>query len=96
MELLKSYKMGTIELKNRAVMSPMTRSRAINNIPNELMVEYYSQRSDIGLIITEGIAPSPNGLGYSRIPGVFSKEQVEGWIKLLKLFMLITLKYSSN
>lgn len=96
MELLKSYKMGSIVLKNRAVMSPMTRSRAINNIPNELMVEYYSQRSDIGLIITEGIAPSPNGLGYSRIPGVFSKEQVEGWIKLLKLFMLITLKYSSN
>jgi len=40
MELLKSYKMGSIVLKNRAVMSPMTRSRAINNIPNELMVEY--------------------------------------------------------
>lgn len=82
MELLKSYKMGSIKLKNKSVMSPMTRSRAINNIPNDLMVEYYTQRASAGLIITEGIAPSPNGLGYSRIPGIFSKEQVEGWKKI--------------
>lgn len=63
-------------------MAPMTRSRAINNIPNDLMSEYYSQRTDAGLIITEGTAPSPNGLGYPRIPGVFSKEQIEGWKKV--------------
>lgn len=82
MKLLSKYNLAGLELKNRAVMSPMTRSRAINNIPNDLMVEYYTQRSSAGLIITEGIAPSPNGLGYSRIPGVFSKEQVAGWKKI--------------
>jgi N-ethylmaleimide reductase len=60
-------------------MAPMTRCRAIDNIPNELMAEYYKQRSNAGLIITEGTSPSPNGLGYARIPGIFSKVQVEGW-----------------
>ena len=72
---------GSVELKNRIVMSPMTRSRAIGNVPNELMAEYYGQRSDAGLIITEGTSPSPNGLGYARIPGIYSKQQVEGWRK---------------
>lgn len=87
---MKEYKLfapvmlGDIELKNRIVMSPMTRSRAIGNVPNELMAKYYSQRSDAGLIITEGTSPSPNGLGYSRIPGCFSIEQVEGWLKVTK------------
>lgn len=79
MKLFEEYKLGTTTLKNRMVMAPMTRSRAINNIPNELMAEYYAQRAGAGLIITEGVAPSPNGLGYPRIPGAFNKEQVEGW-----------------
>jgi N-ethylmaleimide reductase len=81
-KLLTSYKLGKAELKNRVVMSPMTRSRAIGNVPNELIAEYYKQRSGAGLIITEGTSPSPNGLGYSRIPGIFSKDQVEGWKKV--------------
>ena len=81
-KLFAPVKLGNIELKNHIVMSPMTRSRAIGNIPNELMAEYYAQRSDAGLIITEGTSPSPNGLGYSRIPGCFSIEQVEGWKKV--------------
>jgi N-ethylmaleimide reductase len=81
-KLFSLYHMGKIELKNRVVMSPMTRSRAINNIPNDLMAEYYGQRSGAGLIITEGTSPSPNGLGYSRIPGLFSSDQVEGWKKV--------------
>ena len=63
-------------------MAPMTRCRAIGNIPNELMAHYYQQRSGAGLIITEGTSPSPNGLGYARIPGIFSKQQVEGWKKI--------------
>jgi N-ethylmaleimide reductase len=71
-----------IELKNRIVMAPMTRSRAIRNIPNTLMAEYYAQRAEAGLIITEGTSPSPNGLGYARIPGIFSTEQIEGWKKV--------------
>lgn len=81
-KLLMSKKVGSIELENRIVMSPMTRCRAIGNVPNDLMAEYYRQRSGAGLIITEGTSPSPNGLGYSRIPGIFSKQQVEGWKKI--------------
>ena len=71
--------LGKLQLKNRVVMAPMTRSRANSNVPNELMAKYYADRADAGLIITEGTSPSPNGLGYARIPGVFSDEQVKGW-----------------
>ncbi|MDD2820216.1 MAG: alkene reductase [Flavobacterium sp.] len=80
-ELFTPKKWGSIDLKNSIVMAPMTRCRAIDNIPNELMAKYYLQRSGAGLIITEGTSPSPNGLGYARIPGVFNAEQVEGWKK---------------
>jgi len=80
-KLFAPVRLGELKLKNRIVMSPMTRSRAIGNVPNELMAEFYGQRSDAGLIITEGTSPSPNGLGYSRIPGCFSIEQVDGWKK---------------
>jgi N-ethylmaleimide reductase len=80
-ELLSPYKLGSIVLKNRIVMAPMTRSRAVSNIPNDLMAEFYGQRAAAGLIITEGTSPSPNGLGYARIPGIFSGVQVEGWKK---------------
>jgi N-ethylmaleimide reductase len=72
--------LGPLALKNRLVMSPMTRSRSLGNVPGELAVEYYKQRaSSAGLIITEGTSPSPNGLGYPRIPGIFSAAQVAGW-----------------
>ncbi|UTA66700.1 alkene reductase [Emticicia sp. 21SJ11W-3] len=70
---------GKLNLKNRIVMAPMTRCRAIGNLANPLIATYYSQRSTAGLIITEGVAPSPNGLGYARIPGIFSPEQTESW-----------------
>ncbi len=78
-KLFESIKVGSMELKNRVVMAPMTRCRAIGNVPNALMATYYKQRSGAGLIVTEGTSPSVNGLGYARIPGLFSKEQVEGW-----------------
>lgn len=71
--------LGGLPLKNRIVMSPLTRSRAIGNLPNALMAEYYRQRAEAGLIITEGTSPSPNGLGYARIPGLFNEAQVQGW-----------------
>lgn len=77
--LFTEFPFGSIQLKNRVVMAPMTRSRAIGNVPNELMARYYEQRADAGLIITEGTAPSPNGLGYARIPGLFNAAQVAGW-----------------
>jgi len=79
--LLKPYNKSGLSLKNHLVMAPMTRSRAIDNIPNDLMAEYYGQRSGAGLIITEGTSPTPESLGYPRIPGLFSEKQVEGWKK---------------
>lgn len=80
--LFDSFKLGNITLQNRVVMAPLTRSRAIDNIPNDLMATYYGQRSGAGLIITEGTSPSPNGLGYPRIPGAFSETQSKGWKKV--------------
>lgn len=77
--LFSPFELGQLELPNRIVMSPMTRSRAVGNVANELMARYYAMRADAGLIITEGTSPSPNGLGYARIPGLFSAEQVKGW-----------------
>src|SRR5487761_1993000 len=77
--LFSSTTLGPLALQNRLVMAPLTRSRAIGNIPNDLMVKYYAQHASAGLIITEGTSPSPNGLGYARIPGIYSAEQVAGW-----------------
>ena len=81
-KIFSPIQIGAIKLANKMVMAPMTRCRAINNIPNDLMALYYKQRSDAGLIITEGTSPSPNGLGYARIPGIYNKTQVEGWKKI--------------
>jgi len=75
-------RLGPLALQNHLVMAPMTRCRAIGGIPNALMAEYYAQRGTAGLIITEGTAPSPNGSGYPRIPGIFSPPQVEGWKRI--------------
>jgi N-ethylmaleimide reductase len=78
--LFTPYDLGPLRLANRVVMAPMTRSRALDrNIPNALMAQYYEQRASAGLIVTEGVAPSPDGLGYARIPGLFNEEQVAGW-----------------
>ncbi|OAV42873.1 alkene reductase [Lewinella sp. 4G2] len=78
-QLFSPIALGKSELRNRIVMAPLTRSRAVGNVPNEMMALYYGQRAGAGLIITEGTSPSPNGLGYPRIPGCFSSEQVAGW-----------------
>ena len=77
--LLIPYIGKSLRLKNHIVMAPMTRSRAIGNLPNALMAKYYGQRAGAGLIITEGTAPAPEALGYARMPGIFSDEQIEGW-----------------
>lgn len=71
---------GAIHLPNRIVMAPMTRSRAVqNNAPNALVEEYYAQRATAGLILTEGVATSDNGLGYARTPSIHTPEQSEAW-----------------
>jgi len=73
--------LGSLELKNRIIMAPLTRSRADNpgRVPNALMAEYYVQRASAGLIITEATAVTPQGVGYAHTPGIWSDEQVEGW-----------------
>ena len=78
--LLDGYKLGNLELKNRIVMSPLTRSRAGKNLePREMNVTYYTQRASAGLIITEATHVSPGGIGYPSTPGIGSSEQIEGW-----------------
>jgi len=77
--LFSNASLGTLTLQNHLVMAPLTRNRAIGNVPNALMQEYYQQRGSAGLIISEGTSPSANGLGYPRIPGIFSSAQIEGW-----------------
>lgn len=77
--LFEPAQLGNLTLSNHIVMAPMTRSRAIDNVPNALMAAYYAQRASAGLLITEGTSPSPNGLGYARIPGIFNEAQVAGW-----------------
>ena len=88
--------LGPLPLQNRLVMCALTRSRAAGSIPNDLMVEYYAQRASAGLIITEGTSPSPNGLGYPRIPGIFSDAQVAGWKKSPTRFTPVAPKCSSS
>ena len=78
--LFTPLKIRNLPLSNRTVMAPMTRSRALEaNTPNALMAEYYGQRASAGLIVTEATSPSPNGLGYARIPGLFDAGHVAGW-----------------
>jgi 2,4-dienoyl-CoA reductase-like NADH-dependent reductase (Old Yellow Enzyme family) len=72
--------MGELSLPNRIVMSPLTRCRASpRRVPNAMMAEYYSQRASAGIIFSEATSVTPMGVGYPDTPGIWSKEQVEGW-----------------
>ena len=83
MNLFSPYVLGGVDLKNRMVMSPLTRCRAIEgNVPNPMAVTYYTQRAGAGLIITEATQVTPLGQGYPHTPGIHSPEQVAGWIKI--------------
>lgn len=83
MDLFTPLELGDLHLRNRIVMAPMTRSRAdAGAMPNALMVEYYRQRAGAGLIVSEGIAPSANGLGYCRTPGLYNQQQIDAWRKV--------------
>lgn len=81
--LFQPLTVGALELPNRLVMAPLTRSRAgESRIPNDLMQEYYVQRASAGLIITEATAITPSAVGYADTPGIWSEEQVAGWKKI--------------
>lgn len=78
--LFEPFSARSLQLANRMVMAPMTRSRATpDHTPDALMATYYGQRATAGLIITEGTSPSPNGLGYPRIPGLYDRKQADAW-----------------
>lgn len=80
MDLFSPLTLGALELRNRIIMAPMTRSRAgADAVPTEVMVEYYRQRASAGMIVSEGIAPSADGLGYCRTPGIYNQSQVDVW-----------------
>ncbi|MFM0631450.1 alkene reductase [Paraburkholderia xenovorans] len=81
--LLAPVRLGRLELKNRLVMAPMTRSRAgFDGTPGELAAEYYAQRASVGLIVTEGTQPSQDGQGYLATPGIYSDAHVAGWKRI--------------
>ena len=73
---------GPLQFKNRVFMAPMTRSRAPQNVPTDLMAEYYAQRASAGLIFSEGAQVSPQGIGYIFTPGIHTEEQIKGWEKI--------------
>ncbi|CAM3511531.1 alkene reductase [Elizabethkingia occulta] len=70
---------GSLQLKNRIAMAPMTRARNEDGIPKDFNAEYYAQRTGAGLIITEGTAISSTSKGVLHIPGLYTTEQTEGW-----------------
>jgi N-ethylmaleimide reductase len=83
--LFTPVKLGSIELKNRLVMAPLTRMRAVaGDVPNPLAVEYYAQRASAGLIITEATQISPLGMGYPATPGIYSADQTAAWKKIVE------------
>lgn len=78
--LLSPVQVGTLPLKNRMIMAPMTRSRAgEGDVATPTVAEYYRQRASAGLIITEGSQVSAQGKGYMRTPGIFTAAQIAGW-----------------
>jgi N-ethylmaleimide reductase len=79
--LFKAYKTQNLDLKNRIVMAPMTRSRSDNpeHSATELTAKYYQQRATAGLIITEGTFISPEAVGVINVPAIYTDEQIEGW-----------------
>jgi len=73
---------GELELKNRVVMAPLTRCRAVDRVPNERIARYYEQRASAGLILSEATSVTPMGVGYPDTPGIWSEAQVEGWKRI--------------
>jgi len=84
--LLEKLQLGDLQLKNRVVMASMTRGRATNSglIPTPLMAEYYGQRASAGLILSEGTWVSHKAIGFINVPGIYTKQQTEGWKMVTK------------
>src|SRR3984885_12934299 len=84
--LFDTLKLGAIQLPNRIIMAPLTRSRATpdGRVPTQLQADYYRQRASAGLIISEATSVSAMGVGYAATPGIWSDEQTEGWKQVTK------------
>lgn len=84
--LFTPLQLGPYTLRNRIVLPPLTRSRSTQpgNIANELMAEYYQQRSSAGFMVSEGTQIEPRGQGYAWTPGIHSTEQIAGWQKVTR------------
>ncbi len=83
--LLDPIQVGDLSLPNRIFMAPLTRLRGTpDHIPTPIIGEYYAQRASAGLIISEGIPIDPFGVGYAQVPGLWSREQTEGWKPIVK------------
>lgn len=80
--LFSPIQIGPYRLSNRIIMAPLTRMRAPESIPTELMSRYYCQRASAGLIISEATAISPQGIGYPAIPGIYNDAQIKAWKKI--------------
>ncbi|MCY1213230.1 N-ethylmaleimide reductase [compost metagenome] len=81
--LFQPIKLGKLELANRMAMAPLTRSRADDNlVPTDMVVEYYSQRASVGLIIAEATQVSTTAQGYTNTPGIYTPEQIAAWKKV--------------
>lgn len=78
--LFEPVSLGALDLPNRIVMAPLTRARATeDNVPTALMAEYYAQRADCGLIVSEATAVDPLGMGWYRVPGIWTDEMAQAW-----------------
>ncbi|KAJ7580244.1 hypothetical protein C8J56DRAFT_896829 [Mycena floridula] len=81
--LIKPLELGPLTLKNRVFLSAMTRNRSVpTNVPNDLNREYYKQRSNAGLILSEGNLIIQQGTEWPYAPGIWNKEQIAGWKKI--------------
>lgn len=80
MNLFEAFDLKGTQLSSRIAMAPLTRRRSTRaHDPVDIMQTYYAQRAGAGLIIAEGTSPSPNGVGYANMPGLYSEEQLNGW-----------------
>jgi N-ethylmaleimide reductase len=78
-KLFEPTKLGDIDIANRIIMAPLTRNHSPRAVPNDLNLTYYVQRASAGLIITEATAISHQGQGYADVPGLYTKEALDGW-----------------
>ncbi len=79
--LFDPIRLGDLDLPNRIIMAPLTRARstADGRVPKPMVAEQYAQRASAGLIVAEATSVDPMGVGYERTPGIWSKDQIEGW-----------------